>query len=163
MACPGCIGQTKVICILNYPNKLFTCCVLFGFPIFQYEGMVYIFFRRTLALRNILQALAEIEYNGYFLLICAMVYSVGGRSGYMYIGFYNKRISDWTRRWDRLTIVGAGTIKTCLLGEVRPFSNNDSVLLWTNLFDMKVNHHSVILYQKLLWITCQGMANKIRV
>lgn len=73
MACPGCIGQTKVICILNYPNKLFTCCVLFGFPIFQYEGMVYIFFRRTLASRNILQALAEIEYNGYFLLICAMV------------------------------------------------------------------------------------------
>lgn len=73
MACPGCMGQTKVICILNYPNKLFTCCVIFGFPIFQYEGMVYIFFRRTLALRNILQALAEIEYNGYFLLICAMV------------------------------------------------------------------------------------------
>lgn len=73
MACPGCIGQTKVICILNYPNKLFTCCVIFSFPIFQYEGMVYIFFRRTLALRNILQALAEIEYNGYFLLICAMV------------------------------------------------------------------------------------------
>lgn len=73
MACPGCIGQTKVICILNYPNKLFTCCVIFGFPIVQYEGMVYIFFRRTLALRNILQALAEIEYNGYFLLICAMV------------------------------------------------------------------------------------------
>lgn len=73
MACPGCMGQTKVICILNYPNKLFTCCVLFGFPIFQYDGMVYIFFRRTLALRNILQALAEIEYNGYFLLICAMV------------------------------------------------------------------------------------------
>lgn len=68
MACPGCIGQTKVICILNYPNKLFTCCVIFGFPIVQYEGMVYIFFRRTLALRNILQALAEIEYNGYFFV-----------------------------------------------------------------------------------------------
>lgn len=136
MACPGCIGQTKVICILNYPNKLFTCCVIFSFPIFQYEGMVYIFFRRTLALRNILQALAEIEYNGYFLLICAMVDFIFILLGVEVVGYYNKRISDWTRRWDRLTIVGAGTIKTCLLGEVRPFSNNDSVLLWTNLLDI---------------------------
>lgn len=84
MACPGCIGQTKVICILNYPNKLFTCCVLFGFPIFQYEGMVYIFFRRTLALRNILQALAEIEYNGYFLLICAMLFCWGSKWLYVH-------------------------------------------------------------------------------
>lgn len=84
MACPGCIGQTKVICILNYPNKLFTCCVIFGFPIVQYEGMVYIFFRRTLALRNILQALAEIEYNGYFLLICAMLFCWGSKWLYVH-------------------------------------------------------------------------------
>lgn len=125
MACPGCIGQTKVICILNYPNKLFTCCVLFGFPIFQYEGMVYIFFRRTLALRNILQALAEIEYNGYFLLICAMLFCWGSKWLYVHWVLQQENIrlnkkmrpSYHCRCWHDL------------LGEVRPFSNNDSVLL----------------------------------
>lgn len=64
------------------------------------------------------------------------IYFVGGWSGYMYIGYYNKSILDWIRRWDCFIIVGVGMIKICLLGEVRFFSNNDSVLLWINLLDI---------------------------